>query len=160
MFRILLPVAAFATAFAGFASAQTAELADRTPEIFQSTGLIGTWATNCKAPASHDNLYMVFSLMPNGKVKREFFDGPKLYNTYSIYDAKVEGDEITFTASDMNIPYVDWSIGPYNRDYEISFVKKDDAIRLWNSGGPRGMIVEGGQAIDTHVETAWQTKCR
>ena len=159
MFRILLPVAVIAAAGSGFAWAQTAK-PDTTPEIFQSAGLIGTWAVSCSAPAGHDNLYMVFSLTPDGMVKREYFDGPKLYNTYRIYDAEVQGDQIAFGASDLNIPEVDWSIGPYNRDYAITFVKQGDAIRLWSSGGPRGLIVDGGRAIDTHLETAWQHKCR
>ena len=150
-----LLAAALTAVFVNSAAAET------TAQIFQSFGLIGTWAVNCKAAASDSNLYMVFSAQPDGSVRREYFNGPKPHDTYQVDNAKVSGAKITFHTFDLNIPDRPYDIGPFDREYYVDILLNDGQIRVWGMDHVyRGTLIADGRAIDSKIATEWQSKCR
>jgi hypothetical protein len=135
--------------------------AETVAQSFESFGLLGTWAPDCKKPASENNLYMKFSAMPSGHVRRELYDGPAVTTTYVVNSAEVTGDLILFQIYDLDIPHREYDLGPFDRNYQVEIKKKGDEIRLWTVYHEyRLFSIRYGQGIDTHVETPWQSKCR
>jgi len=146
MYRRLALIAALLSVSLGAANAETVA------QTFEKFGMIGTWAENCKAPASDSNLYQEYSILPSGLVARRFFNGPRANFEYNVLSAEVSGDQITLDVRNLEPPY---------RGYGIVMIKRGDKIRLWESANEydHSQVLDGA-AVDTRVATSWLSRCR
>src|SRR5690349_21391669 len=92
--RVSLFVVAFALGMPTLASAQSPSA------VLREFGLLGTWATDCSRPSNSDNFYTVYVGMPDGRVRRTYYNTPardKPYNVYIVTRAiRLPADQLSY----------------------------------------------------------------
>jgi hypothetical protein len=153
MLRLTLRVSLFATAFAiampALASAQSAR------EVLRDFGMLGTWATDCSRPSDSDNFYTVYAGMPDGRVRRTYYNTPdraKAYNEYIVTRAiRLPADQLSYQQE-----------GTVNHDkIDVILLKDGNKYKIWSSVTENGKaLVKDGKFPGSGNESPWQAKCR
>ena len=149
MLRTALVLLALALATAGTASAQTVR------QVLMDFGLLGTWQTDCSLPPASNNFRTVYEGMPNGDVRRTYYDGPgKIYSQFVLKRvSRVAADQILYEQEGQN---------------DLQFVvlsKVGNRYRVFSNHSRAGKVyVQEGKYVKdspaTHgKDTPWQTKC-
>jgi hypothetical protein len=146
-------VAALALATAETANAQS--VADTVAEF----GLIGTWATDCKQPASSSNFLTVYAIKPSGEVSRTYYDQPShVYNNYKITNAKRQAPDMLsyeqvwdFEGSPANIA---------GDRVRVLLNMADGKFQIVSSQGSDGsFFVIDRKFSGSADESPWQSRC-
>jgi len=146
-------VAALALATAETANAQS--VADTVAEF----GLIGTWATDCKQPASSSNFLTVYAIKPSGEVSRTYYDQPShVYNNYKITNAKRQAPDMLsyeqvwdFEGSPANIA---------GDRVRVLLNMADGKFQIVSSQGSDGsFFVKDRKFSGSADESPWQSRC-
>ena len=125
--------------------------AESAAQIFEDFGMLGTWAEDCKAPASDTNWYVEYSALPSGLVSRKHFKGAEPSFEYEIYSPKISGNRISFSM--MNVD-------PRHRSFGVTLFKRGDRYKVWDMANEYGhsQFIDGLEA-DTRIASNWLTKC-
>jgi hypothetical protein len=88
----MLVLFAFVLAASGTASAQTVR------QVLQDFGLLGTWQTDCSLPPASNNFRTIYAGLPNGEVKRTYYDAPgKIYSEFILKRvSRIAADQILY----------------------------------------------------------------
>ena len=149
MLRIALVLFAFVLATAGTASAQTVR------QVLQDFGLLGTWQTDCGLPPASNNFRTIYAGMPNGEVKRTYYDAPgKIYSEFILKRvSRIAADQILYEQAG-------------NDDLQfVVLTKIGNRYRVFSNHSRAGKVyVQEGKYVKdspgTHgKDTPWQTKC-
>jgi hypothetical protein len=149
MVRVSLLAVAFALALPTIASAQSPTA------VLREFGLLGSWATDCSRKSDADNFYAVYASMPNGNVRRTYYNTPDRktpYNVYIITSAKkLAFDTITYQQE-----------GEVDHDkIEVILRKDGNTYKIWSSVTAEGKaLVKDGKFPGSGDESPSQTKCR
>ena len=149
MLRTALVLLALALATAGTASAQTVR------QVLKDFGLLGTWQTDCSLAPASNNFRTVYEGMPNGDVRRTYYDAPgKIYSQFVLKRvSRVAADQILYEQEGQN---------------DLQFVvltKVGNRYRVFSNHSRAGKVyVQEGKYVKdspgTHgKDTPWQTKC-
>lgn len=152
MLRATLRVSLFAIVFAlalpALASAQSAS------DVLADFGLVGTWATDCSRESNSDNFYTIYVRMPNGRVRRSYYNTPgreKPYNVYIITRAvKLPADMLSYQ-----------QVGDVDHDkVDVILLKDGNKYKIWSSVTEKGKaLVKDGKFPGSGSDSPWQTKC-
>lgn len=152
MLRVTLRVSLLAMAFAvglpALASAQSPR------EVLGAFGMLGTWATDCSRQSGSDNFYTVYAGMPNGRVRRTYYNTPdraKAYNEYIITRAiRLPADQLSYQQE-----------GSVDHDkIDVILLKDGNKYKIWSSVTEAGKeLVKEGKFPGSGNESPWQTKC-
>ena len=151
-------VAALAMASVEMASVETAN-AQSVADTIAEFGLIGTWATDCKQPASSSNYLTIYAIKPSGEVSRTYYDQPgHVYNTYKITDAKRQAPDMLsyeqvwdFEGSPANIA---------GDRVRVLLNMVDGKFQIVSSQGSDGsFFVKDRKYPGSGDESLWQSRC-
>jgi hypothetical protein len=148
--RTLLLAAALALALPAAAPAQTSP-----SDVMRSFGMLGTWATDCSRPSGDDNFYTVYAAMPDGNVRRTYYNTPdraKAYNEYLITRAiRLPADQLSYRQE-----------GSVDHDkIDVILLKDGNQYKIWSSVRENGeVLVENGKYPKSGADSPWQARCR
>jgi hypothetical protein len=133
--RLAALATAAALVLAALAAPAAAQKAPQTAaDLAKTWGLIGTWASNCTAPASRDNSVVTYAALPNGHVSYAIAQGDRTM-TYDISEGRMlEGNmlEVTYTVGVPEIVMVNavaletgrlrimWSFNKKTNEYGVA----------------------------------------
>jgi hypothetical protein len=146
-------VAALALATAETANAQS--VASTIAEF----GLVGTWAADCRQPASSSSFLTVYAIKPSGEVSRTYYDQPgHVYNNYKITDAKRQAPDMLsyeqvwdFEGSPANIA---------GDRVRVLLNMADGKFQIVSSQGSDGsFFVKDRKFPSSSDESPWQSRC-
>lgn len=146
-------VAALALATAETANAQS--VASTIAEF----GLVGTWAADCRQPASSSNFLTVYAIKPSGEVSRTYYDQlGHVYNNYKITDAKRQAPDMLsyeqvwdFEGSPANIA---------GDRVRVLLNMADGKFQIVSSQGSDGsFFVKDRKFPSSSDESPWQSRC-
>ena len=146
--RICLLTAAFALALPALA------YADASRDVLRNFGMLGTWATDCTRPSGEDNFYTVYAGMPDGNVRRTYYNTPdreKAYNEYIITRAiRLPADQLSYRQE-----------GSTEHDkIDVVLLKDGNKYKIWSSVTEEGKaLVKDGKFPGSGSQSPWQTKC-
>jgi hypothetical protein len=150
MLRTMLALFALMLTALGTASAQTVR------QTLQDFGLLGTWQTDCSQPAANDNVRTVYEGLPNGDVRRTYYNAPgKIYGQRVLTRvSRVSADQILYEQEGQN-------------DLQFVVLRKiGNRYRIFSNHSRAGKVYvqEGKYVKDSDValhgdDTPWQTKC-
>jgi hypothetical protein len=151
-------VAALAMASVEMASVETAN-AQSVADTIAEFGLIGTWATDCKQPASSSNYLTIYAIKPSGEVSRTYYDQPgHVYNNYKITGAKRQAPDMLsyeqvwdFDGSPANIA---------GDRVQVLLNMVDNKFQIVSSQGSDGsFFVKDRKFPGSGDESQWQFQC-
>jgi hypothetical protein len=150
--RVSLLTAAMALALPGLAQAQTSPR-----DAMRNVGMLGTWANDCSQPSGEDNFYTVYAGLPNGNVRRTYYNTPdrvKSYNEYTITRAiQLPANQVSYRQEAETEP------GKTDR-IDVILIKDGDKYKIWSSVRDNGeVLVENGKFPKSGGESPWQTRC-
>lgn len=138
-----------------FVAAMPAAAAPAVEELFQQFGLFGTWAADCRQPATPSNPHVRISTPTSGLVIEEHDLGPDFaLNRYSVLSAERVAPERLA---------VEVIFQPGNEGEErqklVFLIRNDTRRTLFNQadGGP--VRVQDGVALARHTKTQLLHKC-
>lgn len=146
---------AAALTMASIEAAQAQSVADTIAEF----GLIGTWATDCRQPASSSNFLTVYEIKHSGEVSRTYYDQPgHVYNNYKITGAKRQAPDMLsyeqvwdFEGSPANIA---------GDRVQVLINMADDKFQIVSSKGSDGsFFVKDRKYPGSGDESPWQLRC-
>jgi len=146
--RVSLLGVAFAIVMPALASAQSAR------DVLGAFGMLGTWATDCSRPSDGDNFYTVYAGMPDGRVRRTYYNTPdraKPYNVYIVLRAiRLPADQLSYRQE-----------GEADHDkIDVILLKDGNRYKIWSSVTEAGnALVKDGKFPGSGKESPWQTKC-
>ncbi|HLH86948.1 MAG TPA: hypothetical protein VKX28_00705 [Xanthobacteraceae bacterium] len=147
--RISLFTAVFALALPTLVSAATPR------EVLRDFGMLGTWANDCSQPSSADNFYTVYAGMPDGNVRRTYYNTPDRKNPYNEYyiirAIRLPADQLSYRQE-----------GSVNHDkMDVILLKDGDKYKIWSSvrDDDNTVLVENGKFPKSGDESPWQAKC-
>ena len=113
-------------------------------------GMLGTWAYDCKLPASNSNSHSTIVASP-GRVTQTYDYGSGSKNVYVIQHAVIRGDKISTRELFLG-----------NKSMmDVVTLKKDGRIRVWSSQVTGGkVLVTDGFIPGANRETKWLMRCR
>jgi len=131
------------------ASAQTVQ------QVLRDVGLLGSWANDCSLPAAPSNFHTKYEALPNGDVKRTYYDAPnKIYSEYILKRvSRLSPDQISYEQEYQN-----------DRQFVV-LTKVGNRYKVLSNRSQSGnQLVENGKfAKDSPgtlgKETPWQTRC-
>jgi hypothetical protein len=147
-FRISFLLAALTLALPTLAQAQAPR------DILRDFGLLGTWATDCSRPSAEDNFYTIYAGMPDGNVRRTYYNTPdreKAYNEYIVTRAiRLPADQLSYRQE-----------GAVDHDkIDVVLLKDGAKYKIWSSVREDGQaLVQDGKFPKSGDESPWQTKC-
>ena len=149
-FRISLLTAtlAFALALPSLAQAQMPR------DVLRDFGMLGTWATDCSRPAGEDNFYTIYAGLPDGNVRRTYYNTPgreRAYNEYFITQAtRLPADQLSYRQE-----------GSVDHDkIDVILTRDGSKYRIWSSVREDGTpLVKDGKFPKSGEESPWQAKC-
>jgi hypothetical protein len=128
--------------------------AESVQQILRQYGMLGTFADDCSQPASKNNFYTVYAPMPNGNVRRTYYNGPnKIYNQYVLEHVnRISSDQLFYQqkGSAGRISIVLIVAG--NR-YHVLSSQNENGKAYVQDGKFTSNTSSPGQ------ESPWQTKC-
>jgi hypothetical protein len=148
MLRVSLLAAVLALALPSLANARSPR------EVMHDFGLLGTWAADCKQPSGASNAYAVYAGLPDGKVRRTYYNTPERKEAYQEYvitrAIRLPADMISYVLED-----------PAKHDrVDVILLKDGDKFKIWSSVRDDGtVLVEGGKFASGSDESPWQTRC-
>jgi len=146
--RTALLTAAFALALPAVANAASPR------DVMRDVGMLGTWATDCSRPAGEDNFYTVYAGLPDGNVRRTYYNTPdreKAYNEYVVTRAiRLPADLLSYRQE-----------GSVEHDkIDVILMKDGKRYKIWSSVREDGeVLVENGKFPKGGDESPWQAKC-
>jgi len=130
--------------------------------IFQSHGLIGTFAEDCKQDPGDSNQYIIHRALDADHVERDQMKNRTVRSYAAVVDS---AEELTANDIAMNMTVTETAIAPL-KDLRMHLVTRIDGnrIRLMESGalsGPNAgsTNIFAGKAANGGGETRWLTKC-
>jgi hypothetical protein len=149
MLRTALLLVALVLAPSASASAQTVR------QVLQEFGLLGMWQTDCNLPPAPNNFRTIYEGLPNGDVKRTYYDAPgKIYSEFVLKRvSRISPEQILYEQEGQN---------------DLQFVvltKTGNRYRVFSNHSRAGKVyVQDGKYVKdspaTHGnDTPWQTKC-
>jgi len=152
MLRVSLRISLLAIAVA--LALPTIARAQSPSAVLRDFGLLGSWSTDCSRRSAADNFYAVYAGMPNGNVRRTYYNTPdrkKPYNVYIITQAKKLSSE---TLSYQQEGEVD------HDKIDVILLMNGNKYAIWSSVTAEGKaLVKEGKFPGTGDESPWQTKC-
>ena len=148
MLRTTLLATALALCLPSFASAQSAR------DVMRDFGILGTWATDCSKPSGASNFYTIYAGMPDGQVRRTYYNTPdrkKAYNEYIVRRAiRLPADMISYVQE-----------GSVDHDrIDVILLKDGSKYKIWSSVRDSGeTLVKDGKFPGSGDESPWQTRC-
>jgi hypothetical protein len=147
-FRISLLTVALALVSPALAQAQAPR------QVLGDFGMLGSWASDCSRPADGDNFYTIFVGMPDGNVRRTYYNTPareQAYNEYIITRAiRLPADQLSYRQE-----------GTVNHDkIDVILMKDGSKYKIWSSVKEDGEpLVKDGKYPKSGEESLWQVKC-
>jgi hypothetical protein len=149
MLRTALVLSALVLTASGAANAQTVQ------QALKEFGLLGTWATDCSKPPASNNFLTIYAAMPNGDVKRTYYNAPNKVYSESVLKrvSRVATDQILYEQE-------------VESDLQFVVLKRvGNRYRVFSNHSRAGKVfVQEGKFVKdspgTHGnDTPWQTKC-
>ena len=136
-------------------AAPTAANAQTVRQVLQDFGLLGTWQTDCSLQPASNNFRTIYEGLPNGEVKRTYYDAPgKIYSEFILKRvSRIAADQILYEQEMQN---------------DLQFIvltKIGNRYRVFSNHSRAGKVyVQEGKYVKdspgTHGnDTPWQTKC-
>lgn len=122
-------------------------------------GLIGTWATDCRQPASANNYLTVYAIKSSGEVSRTYYDQPgHVYNNYKITSAKRQAPDMLWYEQVW-----DFQGSPANlagNRVQVLLNMADNKFQIVSSQGSDGsFFVKDRKFPGSGNESPWQSRC-
>jgi hypothetical protein len=122
-------------------------------DVLRDFGLLGTWATDCARPSDKDNFYAIYAGMPNGKVRRTYYNTPDRKTPYNVYTVsratRLPADQLSYRQE-----------GEDHDKIDVILLKDGNKYKIWSSVKDDGtVLVKDGKFPNSGDESTWQTKC-
>jgi hypothetical protein len=148
MVRIWLLATALALGLPSLANAQSAR------DVMRDFGMLGTWASDCSKPSDASNFYTVYAGLPDGKVRRTYYNTPDRKTPYNEYILR---RAIRLPADMMS--YVQEGTVDHDR-IDVVLLKDGSKYKIWSSVRDNDeALVRDGKFPGSGDDSPWQTKC-
>jgi hypothetical protein len=126
-----------------------------TEGLFRQFGLFGTWATDCAAPATPENLHVTVSMRDSGQIVEDHNLGPAgVINHYRIVSAK------RLSATRLAVEVVFQPGTELQERQKLEWLIRNGTRRTMLNRPERGPpVVKDGIALSFGIETPVLKKC-
>jgi hypothetical protein len=126
----------------------------RASDILREFGILGTWALNCREPASSDNAYSVYAAMDDGNARRTYYTTPDRRTSSSTYviiaATRASSDQISYRQEGT----------VFHDRMNIVMLKQGNRLQVRSSVRDPGVVlVKDGVFLGSGAESPWQAKC-
>jgi hypothetical protein len=147
------PRGGVALTLAGLLAVPSVVAAQNLAEVASRWGLIGTWAVDCRKPASEDNVHLTYVIRRAGEVtyERNFGNRGDVNRVEQLKIAAGGGLELVVRYPDLT----------QTRRY-VLIMGRDGRVRATSNSNPDGSeaSITDGRFTSNGEETPWQTHCR
>jgi hypothetical protein len=151
---MLSPRSGVALTLAGLLAVPSAVAAQNQAEVASRWGLIGTWAIDCRKPASDDNPHLTYVIRRAGEVtyERDFGGDRRDVNRVEQLEMAAGG------GLELVVSYPDLT----QTRRHILMMGRDGRTRATSNSNPDGSepSIREGKYTGSGEETPWQTRCR
>jgi hypothetical protein len=77
---------------------------DSDTDLLRQSGMLGSWAVDCKQPSSASNPYLVFAASDSGPTRTLKMGGGSLDGTFRVHAVKIFSDDLIEMETDSAVP--------------------------------------------------------
>jgi hypothetical protein len=124
-------------------------------ELFHVFDLFGSWAPDCKQPATPDNPHVAITMPSSGLVLEDYDLGPDFeMNRYSVLSAE------RLSATRLQVAVI-FQSGTQNEEHQklVFFIRNGTRRTMFNQPEGGAVRVKDGVVLPYHVKTPLLRKC-